>query len=199
MKKTSVASIYGDLDVEVELDASIGAQSWFNAGGTADVLLHPAGIEDVAEIIKRCRRTDTPVRILGEGANLLISDEGVDGIVIKLDASAFKAIEFNADGNLELMRVGAGADMARTLMDATRRGLSGLAQMAGIPASIGGALRMNAGGAFGSIGDSVEAVACMARNGEVKVYPQSELSFEYRHTNIPNGIIDLDIIESISW
>ena len=48
---------------------------------------------------------------------------------------------------------------------------------------------MNAGGAFGSIGDSVEAVACMARNGEVKVYPQSELSFEYRHTNIPNGII----------
>ena len=189
MKKASATTIYGDLDVQVELDAPIGTRTWFNAGGSADVLLHPAGVEDLSEIVRRSRRTETPLRILGEGANLLVSDEGVDGIVLRLDAPEFRGIEFNADGNVELMRVGAGADMARTLMDATRRGLAGLGQMAGIPASVGGALRMNAGGAFGSIGDAVEAVACLSRGGDVHVYPASELRFDYRSTNIPKGII----------
>jgi UDP-N-acetylmuramate dehydrogenase len=186
---TSATTIYGDLDVQVELDAPIGTRTWFNTGGTADVLLHPANVEVVSEIVRRCRRTKTPLRIMGEGANMLVSDAGIDGIVLRLDTPAFLATEFNADGNVELMRVGAGADMARSLMDATRRGLSGLAQMAGIPASIGGAIRMNAGGAFGSIGDAVEAVACLSKSGEVNVYPKSELHFEYRSTNIPDGIV----------
>lgn len=189
MKPASSATIYGDLDVQVELDAPIGRRTWFNTGGTADVLLHPESIEAVSEIVRRCRRTKTPLRIMGEGANMLVSDSGVDGIVLRLDTPAFRATEFNADGNVELMRVGAGADMARTLMDATRRGLAGLAPMAGIPASIGGAIRINAGGAFGAIGDSVEAVACLSRTGEVNVYPKSELQFDYRSTNIPDGIV----------
>lgn len=189
MNPTSAATIYGDLDVQVELDAPIGARTWFNTGGTADVLLHPANVEVVSEIVRRCRRTETPLRIMGEGANMLVSDAGVDGIVLRLDTPAFRAIEFNADGNVELMRVGAGADMARVVIDTTRRGLSGLAQMAGIPASIGGAIRMNAGGAFGSIGEAVEAVACLSKSGEVNVYPKSELNFEYRSTNIPDGIV----------
>ena len=189
MNSHSVTSIFGDLDVEVELDAPIGVQSWFTAGGTADTLVRPASIEALAEIIRRCRRTTIPVRIMGEGANLLVSDEGVGGIVIRLDAPAFKSVEFNSEGGLELMKVGAGADMARTLMDATRRGLAGLSQMAGIPASIGGAIRMNAGGSYGAIGDAVHAVACLSKSGDINVYPAEQLRFDYRSTNITDPII----------
>jgi UDP-N-acetylmuramate dehydrogenase len=83
----------------------------------------------------------------------------------------------------------AGADMARTLMDSVRRGLDGLTQMAGIPASVGGAICMNAGGAFGSIGDAVASVTCMTRGGDVVTYPAEQLRFDYRTTNIPDPII----------
>ena len=87
------------------------------------------------------------------------------------------------------MKAMAGADMARTLNESVRRGLSGLLQMAGIPASIGGAIRMNAGGAFGSIGDSVHSVGCIDPRGALVVYPADELKMGYRETNIPEGVV----------
>ncbi len=187
--RSTAGGIFGDLDVQVELDAPIGLESWFCAGGRADVLLRPRNPETLAEIVRRCRRTDTPIRILGEGANLLVADEGVGGIVIRLDAPAFRVIERNADGEVDLIRIGAGADLSRSLQDMSRSGLAGLETLMGVPASIGGAIRMNAGGRYGSIGDVVHAVACIDVQGEIRVYPGSELDFGYRRTNIKDPII----------
>ena len=187
--RSTTGGIFGDLDVQVELDAPIGTNSWFCAGGRADVLLRPSDPETLAEIIRRCRRTETPVRILGEGANLLVADEGVGGIVIRLDAPAFRMIERNADGEVGLVRIGAGADLSRSLLNLSRSGLGGLETLMGIPASIGGAIRMNAGGRYGSIGDTVHAVACLDAHGETRVYPASELEFDYRRTNITDPIV----------
>jgi UDP-N-acetylmuramate dehydrogenase len=79
--------------------------------------------------------------------------------------------------------------MARTLMETVRRGYEGLQQMAGIPASIGGAIRMNAGGAFGAIGDAVRSVRCLSRSGDEVVYQRSQIEFGYRTSNIPDPII----------
>ena len=187
--RSTTGGIFGDLDVQLELDAPIGTNSWFCAGGRADVLLRPSDPETLAEIIRRCRRTETPVRILGEGANLLVADEGVGGIVIRLDAPAFRMIERNADGEVGLVRIGAGADLSRSLLNLSRSGLGGLETLMGIPASIGGAIRMNAGGRYGSIGDTVHAVACLDAHGETRVYPASELEFDYRRTNITDPIV----------
>ena len=189
MRGASASTIYGDLDVEIELNAPIGGRSWFATGGTADTLVHPKSIDALQQIVRRCRHTATSLRVMGEGANLLVSESGVEGIVVRLDSPAFQSAEFNADGRLDRMKVGAGADMSKILMEATRRGLKGLSQMAGIPASIGGAIRMNAGGAYGSIGDAVDAVACIDAHGEYKVYPAEELRFEYRETNIIDPIV----------
>lgn len=189
MTSRTLGTIFGDLDVDVALDAPIGRDSWFCAGGTADVLLRPRTREALAEIVHRCRRTGIPLRLLGEGANLLVADEGVDGIVVRLDAPAFREVERNADGQIDLVRVGAGADLARTLMDLARSGLAGLETLMGIPASIGGAIRMNAGGRYGSIGDAVHAVACLDDRGEFKIYPSSELDFGYRRTNLIDPVI----------
>jgi UDP-N-acetylmuramate dehydrogenase len=182
-------SLFGDLDVQVEADAPIGVSSWFCTGGTADFLIRPNTIAALAELIRRCRQVDTPLRIMGEGANLLVDDDGVPGIVVRLDQEPFKAIETNVDGNLELVRVGAGADLSRTLMTLARTGLAGLEPLMGVPASIGGAIRMNAGGAFGEIGDAVHAVACLDARGELQVYPADELRFEYRRTNIVDPVV----------
>ncbi len=160
-------SLFGDLDVEVEMDAPIGVESWFCAGGRADFLVRPRTADALSEILKRSRQIDTPVRIMGEGANLLVDDDGVPGIVIRLDAPAFRAVEHNVEGRLELVRVGAGADLARTLMRFARAGTAGLESLMGVPASIGGAVRMNAGGAYGEIGDVVHAALVHHHQGFV--------------------------------
>ncbi|MCA9284628.1 MAG: UDP-N-acetylmuramate dehydrogenase [Phycisphaerales bacterium] len=184
-----MSSLFADLDVEVETDAPIGQQTWYGIGGRADLLVHPRSVGDLATLVRRCVRSDTPLRVLGAGANLLVADEGVDGVVLRLDAPPFTEVLYNARGAVETMRAGAGADLARVVMDATRRGLEGLSQMAGIPASVGGAVHMNAGGAYGAIGDSVHSVACLTRAGEVVVYPREELRFGYRETNLPDPVI----------
>ena len=191
----SPALLFGDLDVLVTPDAPIGAMTWYGIGGRADVLVRPRTVEALATLVKRCERSGSPVRVFGEGANLLVADEGVDGVVVKLDEPVFREIKYNPEGAVNRMKAMAGADLAKTIMDTARRGLSGLIHMAGIPASIGGAIKMNAGGAFGTISDNLESVTCITRAGEIVTYPKSELRFEYRASNIPDPVILSAIFE----
>ena len=184
-----VSGIFSDLEVEVELDAPIGSMTWYGVGGRADVLLRPRTIEALSTLVKRCRRSQTPLRILGRGANLLVADEGVDGVVVKLDHDLFRTTEYEERHGDVFLKAMAGADTAKTIMDCARRGLEGLSQMAGIPSSIGGAVRMNAGGAYGCIGDSVYTVLCMKKSGTLITYREDDLVFDYRSTNIPDPII----------
>jgi len=186
---SAVSSLLADLDVAVEVDVPIGPLTWYGIGGRADLLVRPRSVDALATLVRRCARSMMPLRILGAGANLLVADEGVDGVVVRLTEPAFTEVRYNARGAVEAMRAGAGADVPKLLMDTVRRGLDGLSFMAGIPASVGGAVRMNAGGAFGAIGDSIHSVGCLTAGGELRVYPRAELRFGYRRTNIPDPII----------
>ena len=188
MNRTT-SNLFVDLDVEVHPEMPLGPETWFGVGGRADILIRPRTVEALATLARRCHENETRLRILGSGANLLVADEGVGGVVVRLDQPAFREVSYNAEGGVEAARAMAGADMGRTLNETVRRGLSGLHQMAGIPASIGGAIRMNAGGSFGSIGDAVHSVACLDDRGEIKVYPATELEFDYRRTNLPDHVI----------
>lgn len=183
------SALFADLDVIVEPDAPLGPLTWLGLGGPADFLVRPRSVEALAALVRRAKRESIPLRVLGSGANLLVDDEGVDGIVVRLDAPAFQELRYNAKGGVEALRAGAGADLAKTLNDTVRRGLEGLAPLAGIPASIGGAVRMNAGGAFGAIGDRIHSVGCLSESGEVRIYPAAELRFGYRASNIPDPIV----------
>ncbi len=178
-----------DLDVEVEADAPLGPRTWFGVGGRADVLVRPRTEAALATLVARCHRDAVPVRVLGEGANLLVADEGVAGVVVRLDAPCFRERRLNARGAVEGVRLMGGADLARCVLETTRGGFAGLGGLAGIPASIGGAVRMNAGGAFGSIGDRLHAVACLDRRGEVVIAPASELNLGYRRCELPGEIV----------
>ena len=97
--------------------------TWYGIGGPAELLVRPNSLESLATLAGRCRRSGVPLRVFGGGANLLIDDEGVDGIVIRLDTPVFREVRYNKAGEIKTMRAMAGADLARTLMDTTRRGL----------------------------------------------------------------------------
>lgn len=189
MTVASPSKLYSDLDVRVELDAPLAPRTWFGIGGHADALVRPNTIEALATLAHRCRRDLVPLRVLGSGANLLVDDAGVDGIVVQLDGELFRKVEFNAEGTVERMRVYGGASMERLVQECARRGLAGIEPMSGIPASLGGAIRMNAGGKFGAIGDVVDAVAMIGSDGDLRVYTRDELRFDYRRSNLPEGIV----------
>ena len=189
MTVASPSSLYSDLDVAVHLDEPLGPRTWYGVGGRADVLLRPRSIDALATLVRRCRRDSVPLRVLGSGANLLVDDEGVDGVVVLLDAPAFRNVEFNVDGRVERMRVFGGAQLEPLIHKCSREGLKGIEQMSGIPATLGGAVRMNAGGKFGSIGDVVDAVAMIGTDGELRVYPAEQIAFGYRESTLPAGII----------
>jgi len=189
MTVASPSKLYSDLDVRVELDAPLAPLTWFGIGGRADALVRPNTIEALATLAHRCRRDLVPLRVLGSGANLLVDDAGVDGVVVQLDSELFRKVEFNAEGLVERMRVYGGASMERLVQECARRGLAGIEPMSGIPASLGGAIRMNAGGKFGAIGDVVDAVAMIGPDGDLRIYTRDELRFEYRHSNLPDGVV----------
>ncbi len=125
-----------------------------------------------------------PVRVLGSGANLLVADD-VPGVVVELNNPAFR--ELRLEGTQLI--VGAGYDLFKLVMETARRGLAGLEQVAGIPASVGGAVRMNAGGAFGEIGAHVQRVRVMHENGEMSDLMRDALTFSYRRTSIDAPLI----------
>jgi UDP-N-acetylmuramate dehydrogenase len=183
------STLLGDLEVDIELDAKIGAMTYFAIGGRADALIRPRSADALSILLRRCHEDEIPCRILGKGANLLVDDIGVDGLVIKLDHACFTKIRFNKEGAIDAMHAMAGADLSKTVMETSRCGLDGLSAVAGIPASIGGAIRMNAGGLYGSISDSLSTITCLTNVGELVTYKKEALGFDYRTNKIVDPII----------
>lgn len=183
------STFFGGLDVDFEHDAQIGAMTNFAIGGRADVLVTPRSTDALSLLMRRCYNSGTPVHILGKGQNLLVDDIGVEGVIIKLDAECFKTHKFRRNEQQDTLHAMAGADLATVLMDSTRRGFEGLSSMAGIPATIGGAIRMNAGGKYGQISENLETVTCLIPNGDLVTYPACELEFEYRRSSLPAPVV----------
>jgi UDP-N-acetylmuramate dehydrogenase len=183
------STFFGDLEIDVTFDAPIGTMTHFVVGGQAEALVRPRSTDALSVLLRRCHDAQVPFRILGNGANLLVDDIGVDGIVVKLDHDCFKQIRYHTSNNSEALHAMAGADMATTLMETVRNGLDGLTAMSGIPASIGGAIRMNAGGKFGSISDSLETVTCLSSTGELMTLAKKDVHFGYRESRIAEPII----------
>lgn len=183
------STLLGDLDVEVKLDARIGASTYFAIGGHADMLIHPKSADSLSLLLQRCHNVEIPFRVLGRGANLLVDDIGVDGVVVKLDHPCFNQFRCNSEGSECELHVMGGKDLPTLLMEISRCGMQGLEAMAGIPATIGGALRMNAGGLYGCISDSVLTVTCLKDRGELVTYDKSSIAFGYRECRIADPII----------
>lgn len=166
--------------MQYELNVPLGPRTWFGVGGAAAALAHPADVEQLAAVFRICRAASQPVYVLGRGANLLVADGGINGVVVVLDNPYFTRTLMEG----YIMTAGAGADLPRLVLDTAKRGLAGLEGLAGIPATLGGAVRMNAGGAFGSIGQVVAAVTVVEADGSVRTLDRDDLVFSYRSSNI---------------
>jgi UDP-N-acetylmuramate dehydrogenase len=187
-------TLFADLDVEVELDAPLAKHTWYGIGGHADALVHPRSEDALCTLLRRCARTSTPVRVLGDGANLLVDDRGIDGVVLKLDAPCFRELAFKAEGAADLVRAGGGCDLSKAIGETTRSSLAGLEPLIGVPATVGGAIRMNAGGKYGEIGDVVHSVGLVTWEGERRTYLRDAIRFSYRHTDLPPGVVSWAIL-----
>ena len=184
---------WNGLELEMQRDAPLGPRTWYGVGGRAACLAQPASVEQLAALMQRCHEAGEPVRVLGGGANLLVVDD-VPGVVVELSAPAFQQLRVD-DTRLT---VGGGYDLFKLVMETARHGLSGLEQVAGIPARLGGALRMNCGGSFGDISQRLSRVRVMDERGHVRDIPRAELRFGYRHTNIDEPLIleaEFDMID----
>ncbi|MFB3893584.1 MAG: UDP-N-acetylmuramate dehydrogenase [Phycisphaerae bacterium] len=178
-------TLFAGLERIVKTDEPMSAHTWFRIGGPATYFIEPAGLAELQEVVKRCRENEVPMFVLGGGGNLLVDDAGVKGAVIHIAQGDFKEVTLSEG----VAKAGAGADMGKLVLRCVREGLSGIECMTGVPGTVGGCIRMNAGGNFGDIGNVVESVTVMTEAGEVFTRHRADLAFAYRSTNITSKFI----------
>lgn len=159
-------------------------KTWFGIGGSAARFAKPRTPDD----LRTCLAIDPALRVLGDGANLLVDDDGIDDLVVSLDAPGLAKIEV-LDADKGLVRAGAGVHIFKLMNTTIRSGLGGLEVLAGVPATLGGAIVMNAGGAFGQIADVIERVYALDRSGREVVLERSDINFSYRHSGLTHLIV----------
>ena len=163
---------------------SLAPLTWFRVGGPAQVLFTPADEADLGYFLSRLP-ADIAVFPIGVGSNMIVRDGGVPGVVIRLSARGFG--EAVADG--DTVRAGAAALDKRVAEVAAAANIAGLEFYFGIPGSIGGALRMNAGANGGETKDVLVEAIGIGRNGERRVYPNAEMGFSYRNSGVDGSVI----------
>lgn len=173
-------NIFSGLEQVVEVKHPLAKHTWYGLGGTADYFIKPKDTEQLKAVVRRCNENGIPIYVLGCGSNLLVSDSGVKGAVVKLDSEEFKKTDYGTD----TLTASAGVELGGLVLTCVRKGLSGTEALTGIPGSIGGAVKMNAGGNFGDIGTAVTSVLLMEKNGEIFEKNAPELVFDYRSSNI---------------
>ena len=162
-----------------QVDVNLSSRSWFRTGGAAEVLFEPEDSDDLKFFLSE-RPAETAITVIGFGSNLLVRDGGVDGIVISL-GEKFRGIAFNG----RIIEAGAAALDVSVARAARENGIAGLEFLSGIPGTIGGGIRMNAGAYGGQISDIVIDANVLDANGGAHELNQCQLEFSYRRCAVP--------------
>ncbi len=163
----------------------LAPHTWFHLGGPAEYFAEPDSVEQLQALVRRCREASTPVRVLGGGSNILVRDEGVAGVVVRLTAPVFSDITLAGD----ILSAGGGAKLGHAISTSVREGRAGLETLVGIPGTIGGALHGNAGSRGGDIGQWTCQATVMTRAGEILERRRDELVFAYRESSLDELVI----------
>lgn len=172
-----------DLRGSLISNAPLAQLSWFKTGGPAQALFEPSGESDLAYFLSRLDSA-LPVLVLGAGSNILLRDGGIEGVVIRL-GKGFQAID------IEGLRIEAGAAVpdVKLASAAAAAGLAGLSFFRGIPGSVGGALRMNAGAYGAETKDVLVSCRGVTRQGTFIALSNTDMGFSYRHCAVPDDVI----------
>lgn len=166
-------------------DEPLAPYTWLRVGGPAQFFVEPRSVEELAAVVRACHEQELKVRVLGDGSNLLVRDEGASGAVIHLPRELFSAV--SVDGTT--VRAQAGALLSHVVSQAVRAGLAGMEVLTGIPGTVGGALHGNAGGKGGDIGQFVREATVLTETGETLVRDGDELAFAYRQSSLDDLVI----------
>lgn len=164
---------------QIRKEEPLSRHTTFRVGGAAEYFVMPS-VSQVPEVVALCRAYGLPLTVIGNGSNLLVSDEGLRGVVLELGkaASGIRLLDS------EDLAVAAGTLLSETANYAAKHGLSGMEFAAGIPGSLGGAVVMNAGAYGGEMKDILSGVRVLTKNGEIRVRPADELELSYRHSRM---------------
>lgn len=168
---------------ELKFERNAKIPTWFGIGGGADRLVRPTNTDD----LRRCLELDPDLRVLGDGANLLVDDAGVRELVVAFTAPEMTSVR--RDDRTGLTIAMAGASLPRLITESVRLGMGGLEGLGGIPATVGGAVIMNAGGKFGQISDAVRRVHALDRSGRDVTLEREQIEFGYRHSGLNRLIV----------
>jgi len=164
----------------------------FRIGGPADVFVELNSVLELQALLRTLHEKAVPYFLLGGGTNVLVSDRGVRGVVIRL-GEGFSQQQWEEIGNEASVRVGAARPLGRFVRDVVARGYSGVEFAEGIPGSVGGGLLMNAGAFGGELSRVVKIVSGVQANGETLRFSGDAVGFAYRRTALPEGFIVTEV------
>ncbi len=166
-------------------EVPLAMHTWLQMGGSAEYYAEPNSLEELTALLKAAHEAHLPIRILGTGSNLLISDSGVPGLVIRLTAPVFCDIQLD----VPYICAGAGVRLGRLITSSVYAGLAGLEGMIGIPGTVGGAIAQNVSTSDGHLGELVDRIRIITFNGEIQELSQDEIAFDYHSCSINNAVI----------
>ena len=168
-------------------DEPMSKHTSYGIGGPASAYITPKDKEDLKTILKYAKHKSISAYFIGSGSNLLVSDEGINGIVVTLGRS-FKTLEINNNK----VFAETGVMLGRMVKECVKRNLSGLESLIGVPGTLGGALIMNAGAFGGEISNYLESVSAITMSGNEKKYKQDDIEFNYRNSSFSENEILID-------
>jgi len=169
----------------VRRDEPLAMHTWFQLGGPAEYFAEPNDADELIALIKRAHQEEVSVRLLGRGSNVLVRDEGVPGLVVRMVAPAFGKIEVEGQSIV----AGGGTPLGRIITTAVHRGLAGMEALVGIPGTLGGALHGNAGTYSGDVGQWARRATVITLVGEVAQRYRDDLEFGYRQSSLDELVI----------
>ena len=177
--------IFNLLKSKVLIDEPLKKHTTFCVGGLASLFIYPCNTSDLKAVLRYSSKNKIKTFFMGSGSNLLVSDNGFDGIVICLKKS-FKNFEFN--DSLEA-KIGTGVMLSHIVRTLTKNSVKGLESLIGVPGTLGGALIMNAGAYGSEISNYLVNIRSISLDGKEKIYSKEDLNFSYRNSSIPRDEI----------
>lgn len=191
--ENSMTAIFSDMGGHaiIRPDEPMSGHTTLGIGGPADIYIAPRDAATLSLVLGRARANGLPVMPLGGGSNVLVSDRGIDGVVVSM-GFAHELLISGRDADGATVEVGAGVPLQRLLNFLLDEGLTGLEGLAGIPGQVGGAIAGNAGSFGAEIKDAIQAVTLMDWEGNVRQARGEEIAFEYRRASLPFGSVLVD-------
>jgi UDP-N-acetylmuramate dehydrogenase len=178
-------NVFHDFREIVKTDEPLAPNVWFRLGGPAAYLASPRQLDELVALMKRARSEGIPIKILGGGSNVLVRDEGVTALVVHLESPFFSETHVREN----VVQAGAAVPLTALISQSARAGLAGLEILTGIPGTVGGSLRGNAGGRQGAIGQFVRRATVLDPADEIQIRERDDLSFADRDSNLDEPVI----------